>query len=391
MLGKNTVSWGAEFQPVLVKSVVVEQVKQMVTTSNVHRGVLITLSTDAARPGACTVRLDDGPLVNAEVPPGSRKFFEPSPGDRVTIVPGICAPGILCEDVFAHGDVFVHGFAPPDESDILLDAFIDDPRDSATRNRYADWLVKQGDIRGEYLRVWPSTGRAGKQDEEHYPEPIMRVRGQIDAKWLAMIDDLDTPCARWQRALNTKSSWMSNYRPAYGSFGDRCLKRINIKELESNCPVCAGKVICAYSDPGGDGFHPTWVHVCLNPRCSYCQEDRGYRQEDSNWSEPFYCFYCNRPSGDPVYMPFGNALAAEEIPKNVSAIECSESDEGRRRASREGLPHGSQRDVCSKCGEKAQEFDWECTEEGTYQSNEISYCECVKCGHKWRVENRIFG
>src|SRR5262245_10567796 len=77
--------------------------------------------------------------------------------------------------------------ADPDEGHFLR-ALWDHPEDNATRERYAAWLERRGDPRGELLRIEAALGK-GVQDGERHAALAARFRAlrqTADTTWLRL-------------------------------------------------------------------------------------------------------------------------------------------------------------------------------------------------------------
>jgi hypothetical protein len=74
------------------------------------------------------------------------------------------------------------------ESDLLA-AFLADPQRPAAASAYLDWLERQGDVRGEYLRLLLGLGEpADAQAAGPERLRLRELRGQVDGKWADAID-----------------------------------------------------------------------------------------------------------------------------------------------------------------------------------------------------------
>jgi uncharacterized protein (TIGR02996 family) len=72
----------------------------------------------------------------------------------------------------------------------FLRALFGEPDNGALRLVYADWLDERGDPRGEFLRLTVLRKRSGRPGEQAASR-LCRLRRGIDARWAAIVDDLD--------------------------------------------------------------------------------------------------------------------------------------------------------------------------------------------------------
>ena len=70
--------------------------------------------------------------------------------------------------------------------------------------------------------------------------------------------------------------------------------------IETSCPKCGGRVVCAYADMGVVDYYDTYAHVCLNPECGYGEMRESF-------------FHSNfGPDGPRPACPLCEAAGAEE-------------------------------------------------------------------------------
>jgi uncharacterized protein (TIGR02996 family) len=71
--------------------------------------------------------------------------------------------------------------------DAFIDAILAEPRDTALRLVYADWLEERGDPRGEYLRLLTSLND-GSAPGSNSSSQLSELRSRLDPTWVALME-----------------------------------------------------------------------------------------------------------------------------------------------------------------------------------------------------------